>query len=77
MTMYVTLSLLIIAITIFCFRVVKYNYPLPQPPGVCTEMAQIASTSVIVRTKRNVAEHVIVAVIQLPSDTTGEVQRVR
>ena len=46
-------------------------------PGVCTEMAQIASTSVIVWKIQNVAEHVLVAVIQLPSDTTGEVQRVR
>ena len=37
-----------------------------QMPGVCTEMVQIASTSVIVCITQNVAEHVIVGVTQLP-----------
>ena len=36
-----------------------------QMPGVCTDMDQIASTSVIVWTTENVAGHVLVAVIQL------------
>ena len=42
------------------------NILIFQPPGVCMEMAQIASTSVIVWTTQNVADHVLVAVIQLP-----------